>query len=130
MELTSIKVEGFKRIKAINLPLAGLNVLVGSNGSGKSSILQALHLASCLLRQADRIRSASTTMVRVSELDYLPSDEYWRLGHGDDWGNKATSPSSKVDFVFKDEGGAFITAECVMRAAQNAGISVQGGLPE
>ena len=130
VQLESIKVEKFKRIDVIDLPLSDLNILVGSNGSGKSSILQALHLASCLMRQADRIRSSSTAMVRVSDLDYLPSDEYWRLGHGADWGNKATSPSSIVHFTFKDAAGGVHTAQCEMRSARNAGISVQGELPE
>jgi len=130
VQLESIRVEKFKRIDGIDLPLSDLNILVGSNGSGKSSILQALHLASCLMRQADRIRSNTTTMVRVSDLDYLPSDEYWRLGHGADWGNKATSPSSTVHFNFRDAAGEVHTAQCEMRSARNAGISVQGELPE
>lgn len=130
MNLESIRIEKFKRIDAIDLPLSDLNILVGSNGSGKSSVLQALHLASCLMRQADRIRAESTTMVRISDLDYLPSDEYWRLGHGADWGNKATSPSSVVKFNFKDAAGVIQTARCEMRSARNAGISVQGELPE
>lgn len=130
MFLESIKVEKFKRIDEIVLPLSDLNILVGSNGSGKSSILQALHLASCLMRQAERIRSGSTVMVRVSDLDYLPSDEYWRLGHAADWGNKATSPASTVHFTFRDADGIQHTAQCVMRSARNAGISVQGELPE
>ena len=130
MNLESIRVEKFKRINEIDLPLSDLNILVGSNGSGKSSILQALHLASCLIRQADRIRANSTAMVRVSDLDYLPSDEYWRLGHAADWGNKATSPSSIVHFNFRDAAGELHTAKCEMRSARNAGVSVQGELPE
>lgn len=130
MNLESIRIERFKRINVIDLPLSDLNILVGSNGSGKSSILQALHLASCLMRQADRIRADSTVMVRISDLDYLPSDEYWRLGHGADWGNKATSPSSVVYFNFRDAAGATHTVKCQMRSARNAGISVQGELPE
>jgi energy-coupling factor transporter ATP-binding protein EcfA2 len=130
MQLESIKIEKFKRIDTIELPLSSLNILVGSNGSGKSSILQALHLASCLMRQAERIRSNTTAMVRISDLDYLPSDEYWRLGHGADWGNKSNSPSSKVCFTFRDNNNAEITAQCEMRSARNAGISVQGELPE
>ncbi|AKI00951.1 AAA domain [Hoeflea sp. IMCC20628] len=130
MQLRSIRIEKFKRIESIDLPLADLNILVGSNGSGKSSILQALHLASCLMRQADRIRASTTVMVRVSDLDYLPSDQYWRLGHGADWGNRSNSPSTKVFFEFRDHEGAPITAQCEMRSARNAGISVQGELPE
>jgi ABC-type cobalamin/Fe3+-siderophores transport system ATPase subunit len=130
MRLESITIEKFKRIDTIDLPLADLNILVGSNGSGKSSVLQALHLASCLMRQADRIRAGSTSMVRVSDLDYLPSDEYWRLGHDADWGNKAVSPSSKVYFKFRDDNEAEVTAQLEMRSARNAGISVQGELPE
>lgn len=69
-------------------------------------------------------------MVRVSDLDYLPSDEYWRLGHGADWGNRAISPSSKVHFKFIDDEGGQITAHLEMRSARNAGISVQGELPD
>ncbi len=130
MQLNSIAIEKFKRIDSIHLPLADLNILVGSNGSGKSSVLQALHLASCLMRQADRIRLDSTSMVRVSDLDYLPSDEYWRLGHGADWGNRSTTPSSKVSFEFRDVDGMQAMAKLEMRSARNAGISVQGELPE
>ncbi|RWF89603.1 MAG: DUF2813 domain-containing protein [Mesorhizobium sp.] len=130
MQLESIAIEKFKRIDTIDLPLADLNILVGANGSGKSSILQALHLASCLMRQADRIRTGATAMVRVNDLDYLPSDEYWRLGHGANWGNRTNSPSSKVSFKFRDNDGAEVTANLEMRSARNAGISVQGELPD
>lgn len=130
MQLKSITIRKFKRIDDIDLSLSDLNILVGSNGSGKSSILQALHLASCLMRQADRIRAGSTAMVRVSDLDYLPSDEYWRLGHGGDWGNRSNSPSSKVSFTFRDDDDAEVTAQLEMRSARNAGISVRGELPE
>jgi ABC-type cobalamin/Fe3+-siderophores transport system ATPase subunit len=129
-ELDKIEVKKFKRIDDIKMDVADLNILVGSNGSGKSSILQALHLASCLMRQADRIRPSSTSMVRVVDLDYLPSDQYWRLGHGADWGNVSTSPSSNVTFSFSDENGTISHANLTIRSARNAGISVQGSLPD
>lgn len=129
-QLDKIEVKKFKQIDSIEMSVADLNILVGSNGSGKSSILQALHLASCLMRQADRIRPTTTSMVRVVDLDYLPSDEYWRLGHKADWGNKAASPSSSVTFSFQDEGGSEKKATLTMRSARNAGISVQGNLPD
>ncbi|MCK5385403.1 MAG: ATP-binding protein, partial [Alphaproteobacteria bacterium] len=50
MELNSITVKKFKKIKKAKINLADLNILVGANGSGKSSALQAIHLASCLMR--------------------------------------------------------------------------------
>jgi len=130
LQLESIKIEKFKKIDAIDLPIGDLNILVGSNGSGKSSVLQALHLASCLMRQAERIRTNGTVMVRVTDLDYLPSDQYWRLGHGADWGNQMVSPHSTVSFTFRDGAGVAATAKLEMRAARNAGISVTGELPE
>lgn len=128
--LESIRIEKFKKIDEIDLSVHDLNILVGSNGSGKSSILQALHLASCLMRQAERIRAKDTAMVRVADLDYLPSDEYWRLGHGAPWGNRSASPSSKVKFNFKADDGSVAIAHLEMRSARNAGISVVGELPE
>lgn len=130
MELTTISVKKFKKIDSIELPIAALNILVGANGSGKSSILQAVHLAACLLRQSKRVDPNKTSMVRVSDLDYLPSDEYWRLGHGADWGNNNNTPSSRVHFSFKHEQEENIEAYCEMRSARNAGISVSGEIPE
>ncbi|AZH13628.1 hypothetical protein EIB18_13505 [Caulobacter vibrioides] len=39
MQLESTRVEKFKRIDAIDLPLSDLNILVGSNGSGNPCLL-------------------------------------------------------------------------------------------
>lgn len=130
MKLKNIKIEKFKKIDAIDIATSSLNILVGSNGSGKSSILQAAHLASCLLRQADRVRTGSTSTVAVMDLDYLPTDEYMRLGHGENWGNKRNTPSSKITFTFQDDQNQEYEAICEARAARNAGISVSGQLPE
>ena len=81
------------------------------------------------MRQAGRIRSDGA-MVSVSDLDYLPSDEYSRLGHRADWGNRSNSPSSKVSFRFRDDSATTTTAHLEMRSARNAGITVKGELPE
>jgi energy-coupling factor transporter ATP-binding protein EcfA2 len=43
--LTEATIKRFKTIKEITLPLERLNILVGSNNSGKSSILQALQFS-------------------------------------------------------------------------------------
>jgi ABC-type cobalamin/Fe3+-siderophores transport system ATPase subunit len=129
MNLTEIHIDQFKRIRSSQLILSNLNILVGANGSGKSSIIQAIHLASCLMRQAAEVRQNRTSPVSINELDYLPTDTYWELGHGTRWGNQAGTPSSKVAFLFEDDDGNQVHAFSEFRSARNAGISVTGNIP-
>ena len=129
MELVKLKVEGFKKIQEIELELADVNILVGANGSGKSSILQSTHLGCCLIRQADRVDPARTNTVGIEELDYLPTDDYKTLGHKANWGNAAGSASSKLSMIFRKADGTEVTAHCEIRSARNAGISVSGSIP-
>lgn len=129
MKLEKIKIEKFKKIKSVELRLSPLNVLVGANGSGKSSIIQAIHLASCLIRQADRLRENSTSTVGIGELDYLPSNNYPELGNGSKWGNKKGTPSSKVSFTFQKDKQEY-EAWTEFRSARNAGVSVTGNIQD
>ena len=127
MQLKKIEVIDFKRIKKVELDLSDVNILVGMNNSGKSSIIQAVHLACCLIRQADRVRFDTST-VGIDELDYLPTNSYKSLGYKYHWGNKADTPSSQVKLVFTDQQTEYI-AECEIRSARNAGISITGTIP-
>lgn len=44
--ITEVRIKGFKAISDISLKLDGLTVLIGDNGSGKSTILEALEIIS------------------------------------------------------------------------------------
>lgn len=129
MLLTNLLIENFKRIKKVNLDLADVNILVGANGCGKSSFIQAIHLACCVIRQAERVESGKTSTVGVDQLDYLPTDDYKSLGHGNNWGNKQGSPSSKITLSFADSSGVKAVSSCTLRSARNAGISITGSVP-
>ena len=129
MQLTKLTVEHFKRIQAVEIPLADVNILVGANGCGKSSIIQAVHLACCVMRQADRVDAGRTAMVGVEALDYLPTDDYKTLGHGTNWGNKEGTPSSSVGLSFTKPDGTVVEGNCRLRSARNAGISITGTIP-
>lgn len=129
MELIKLKIEGFKKIREIELDLADVNILVGANGSGKSSVLQSTHLGCCMIRQADKVAANSTSTVGVEELDYLPTDDYKTLGHGANWGNKTATPSSKLTLTFRKDDGSLVTASSEIRSARNAGISISGNVP-
>lgn len=43
--ITAVTIKRFKTIKEVTLPLGRINILIGSNNSGKSSILQAIQFA-------------------------------------------------------------------------------------
>lgn len=43
--LSSVKIERFKNITDIEIPLGGINLLIGSNNAGKSSIQQAIQFS-------------------------------------------------------------------------------------
>jgi predicted ATPase len=125
MELKSVEVKNFKRIQVIPLELDGVNILVGENGAGKSSVLQGIHLASCVIRQAERVKLTQSAQVSADELDYLPSNNYKAMGHYGMWGNKVKQPGSEFAFTFEANGLESVT-RCTLRAARNQGISITG----
>ncbi|MDP4360392.1 AAA family ATPase, partial [Escherichia coli] len=47
MFIKSLSVSKFKKIDTAEITLSDINVLVGANSSGKSSILQAIHFSVC-----------------------------------------------------------------------------------
>jgi len=49
--LNSIKIKGFKSIKECDLELNNINVLIGSNGAGKSNFISAFNLLNAILKQ-------------------------------------------------------------------------------
>ncbi|MFL5356783.1 AAA family ATPase [Archangium sp.] len=44
MPITELRIEGLRTIEKLHLKLDGLTVLIGENGSGKSSIIEACEL--------------------------------------------------------------------------------------
>ncbi len=128
MQLKGISVKNFKQVRNVDFELADINILVGTNGSGKSSIVQAAHLACCVMRQAERVDSKTST-VGVEEMDYLPTNDYKTLGHGHSWGNKEGTPASEVALRFEKDDLTAVIARCKLRSARNAGISISGSVP-
>ena len=43
--ITEVRIQGMRALADVRLPLGGLTVLIGENGSGKSTIIEALELA-------------------------------------------------------------------------------------
>lgn len=115
--IKSVKISNFLKIdNEIEIPLSRLTVLVGENGSGKSSILKALHWAIRCATLAD-----SSGKVTLDQMDYVPSKEFLDLGHK----LKIQNSSSGRKFTVKLINDDCESTDIQISAARNdAGIKV------
>ena len=84
MKLTKISIKDFKKIKKLEIPLEEVNLLIGGNNSGKSSVLQAIHFAVTCLRSAAQYGKNSSqpaTTLGINQFSFLPTTEIMSLRH-------------------------------------------------
>jgi predicted ATPase len=112
----SVTVSNFMRInKAVKIPLGPVTILVGENGSGKSSILKAIHWA---VRCA--VLRDSSDRVTLERMDYVPSRDFLHVAHKIRLNSEAVSPRVGV----KLESGTD-NVEIMMNSTRNdAGLKV------
>jgi hypothetical protein len=87
MKLNNVKVERFKNIERIDFDVNSVNILVGGNNSGKSTIIQAIHFAFTLLQSLNisnkwPAKGNKSSTISPSELIYIPSEDPYSLGFG------------------------------------------------
>jgi len=123
MDFTSIRIKNFKAINDTTLSGIGkFNVIVGTNGSGKSSALQALHW----ILQSGRnpkVKTGGATL-SLADADYMPSPQYKNSSYSGEFGNFRDAPKMEVSMRTQDEDGNDINADLWIKAARNEGISV------
>lgn len=83
----TIHIQRFKNINDAPFDLHNINVIVGANNSGKSSILQAIHFAIGTIQSLNlegRLsgQGARTSTVNPAQLIYVPSEDVHALGSG------------------------------------------------
>lgn len=127
MKLSSITIKNFKAIEYATLELNPFTVIVGANGSGMSSVLQALHW----MFQSGRNLSVDTNKSpkdgsTLSEKNavYMPSPEYRNAGHGAEYGNFRETPQLDVRVEATATDGTSVTAAMWIKSARNEGLSV------
>ena len=82
--------ENFKNIVIFDTDLDKINVLVGSNNSGKSSVLQGIHFS--ILAEVIRRKMKLQTVSQQSLL-YSPSSDFTILRHGEPYTNYSGNTS-------------------------------------
>ncbi len=90
--ITHLSIQNFKSLKNITLSLEKLNVFTGLNGSGKSSLFQAL----LLLRQSFNVESTSKKGLIIKDGELL------NLGKGKDVFYQYASKDETIDIEIED----------------------------
>ena len=83
-KLQSVRLQRFKRIADAPFDLADINVLIGANNSGKSSVIQGLHFGIGILQTIWLTQSTrrGATSLNPTQLIYSPSESVYSLGRG------------------------------------------------
>lgn len=102
-------------------------MIVGANGSGKSSVLQAMHW----MFQSGRNRSIDARQkfsdgATLSEKNatFMPSPDYRNSGHSLEYGNRQESPKLELYVQADGANAEAIEARMWIKAARNEGLSV------
>jgi predicted ATP-dependent endonuclease of OLD family len=81
--LQSMRIQRFKRIKDAAIDLGAVNVFVGGNNAGKSSIIQGLHFGVGLLQTIALSGPwKASTSLNPTQLIYSPAEDIHALGVG------------------------------------------------
>jgi len=94
--LSEISLHKFKKIDDVTMNLAQINVLVGGNNSGKSSILQGIHF-SVMTAVAERENGRQT--FPQNKILYCPAEEFSFLCHGGVYENNLSGSRGKLTLV-------------------------------
>jgi ABC-type cobalamin/Fe3+-siderophores transport system ATPase subunit len=112
-----VTIQNFQRVDGpATIELGAVNVIVGENGSGKSSLLKAIHWSA---RCATLSQGGKVTL---EQMDFVPSKDFLDLAHKRKLQNSSTG--RKVTVQFCDESGAS-TSIGISAARNEAGINVQ-----
>lgn len=91
--IVEISLSKFKRISDVTIQLAPINVLVGGNNSGKSSILQGIHFS---VMAAVAGRELGLTTFPQNKVLYCPAADFTRLCHNAPYENNSTGRRGKL----------------------------------
>tara|TARA_R110000850_G_scaffold254614_1_gene380193 strand:- start:78562 stop:80259 length:1698 start_codon:yes stop_codon:yes gene_type:complete len=130
--IEKINILRFKNLEDLELNLANINVLVGGNNAGKSSILQALQFSISIaqttsLAEFKRTRwnnDKFSTSLTPEQILYTPTNDIYKLGTGGSLSQK----HDEAIIVKFEEKGTNNKAEFKLRKGRNKNllVSIEG----
>jgi predicted ATPase len=124
--INNITIERFKNIKKIELKLENINILVGSNNAGKSSILQSIQFAVAIAQTTSLeefgktkwINNKLSTSLTTNQIIYSPVRDVYALGYG---GSLSQDKGKGISVKF-EESGSTQSATFVLRKGRNKNL--------
>ena len=116
MELKEIALKRFKKIKIARISLSPINILVGGNNSGKSSILQGIHFS---VVAAIAARTTGKLTFTQDNLLYCPARDFVTLRNGQPYQNQ--SNFSYLEVIADDEDQETIEYKVRIYRGRNEG---------
>lgn len=127
MKIKKIQIKNFKAVADASIELADFTAIVGANGSGKSSVLQAMHWVFQSSRsQSVRPEGTQTKGRTLSQRDatYMPSQSYSRAANSYDYGNTTGTPQLDLFVDAELDDGSPVNAHLWLKSARNEGVLV------
>jgi len=124
--IEKITIERFKNIKKIELPLENINILVGSNNAGKSSILQSIQFAVAIAQTTslDEFRGTKwktdklSTSLTANQIIYSPIKDIYSLGNG---GSLSQNKNQAISVKFQEKDSPH-SATFLLRKGRNKNL--------
>lgn len=125
VSITAIHVKRFKGIDDAPFDVSSINVFIGANNSGKSSLAQLLHFSVAILQAIDLAKrwvNAPTVSLSLNptQLLYSPCVDLYALGAG---GRLLEAPESAIRLAVTLSDGEQIIID--IRRGRNGNIHVQ-----
>lgn len=117
MRLTKIEICDFKRLATVPIDLSAINVIVGGNNAGKSSVLQGIHFA---VSAGVAAREQGETTFSTDVLTYVPAADFVTLRRGQPYQNSVEQPFSGANF-FAEVNGEISNYKVSIRRGRNYG---------
>lgn len=136
--ITEIQIKNFKNIKDATVTVSPINLLVGSNNAGKSSILQAIQFFTAVTqvtkRKSGRFwkfkNDTYSTTLFVEQIPYSPTKDVYVLFHGNEplrsKRKKEDPTEDAIYFRIKEKmEGTCLEASITINKGKNKNISIK-----
>ena len=128
--IKTITVRRFKQLQSLSVDLGEVTLLIGANNAGKSSFLQALHLAASVAQTVRLVaegvswaKDSFQTTVSPEQLIYSPVSDVLTLATG---GRLEEAANTRIEIELKAADGSVTVVGLRRGRNRNLAVSIEG----